>query len=72
MRGRWHVCYGSRLSIIIIITISLCRLQLRLPSGGKSILQIKTDDSLGSLRERIAKVGILYSMYCMYILVCVL
>ena len=28
MRGRWHVCYGSGLSIIIIIILSVAEISL--------------------------------------------
>ena len=36
----------------------MCRLQLRLPSGGKSVIEMRPENSLGMLRERVAEVSI--------------
>jgi hypothetical protein len=33
----------------------VCRLQLRMPSGGKSVVEMKAESRLGTLRERIAE-----------------
>ena len=49
---------------------STCRIQLRLPTGGTSVIQLNKTDSLEVLRDTIAKVSRYSVVYCLLMFSC--
>lgn len=58
----WEFALTVCLSLCISIC-SVCRIQLKLPAGSSKIVEMKTTDTLKTLREHVALVGCISCMY---------